>query len=604
MRLPVKLMAVALAGLMVILSGCTGGKSQETTQTTQTETQQPQGSQEQSQSQTQQSQQETKDEPVTGGEIVVGDIGDAESLNPIYSNDTASSFIVELVSDALVRVNDKLEIVPWLATEWDVSEDGKVWTFHMRKDAKWHDGQPVTARDAAFTYFSILHPLYAGTRQSNYDSILGYAEAKKKYDAIKQDFKDGKIDEATRDAKLEEAFAEFKAAGGIKVIDDYTIQITLEKPYAPFLAFAMGMELIPEHILGGVRPDKMKEHETNRKPLGSGRYKFVEWKTGDRIVLEANPDWWGGRPYIDRIIYRVIPDQNAIAVALEAGEIDVGTITPELFERFQGKEGLKLFEYQQLSYTYLGYNLRRPLFQDVRVRRAITHAIDRQAIVEAILLGHGTVAHSHSAPIRWDYNPNLTTYDYNPERAKQLLAEAGWTPGSDGILTKDGQRFQFSLLTNQNKVREQVITIIQQQLKEVGIEVEPKVVEWSSFVSQNLLGQDFDAVVVGWSLGVDPDSYSIWHSSQTEKGRFNFVGFQNERVDKLLEEGRVTTDPEKRKQIYAEMQQILAEEQPYTFLFFPNTIEVLRDKFRGPIAGNPAGLMWNVEKWWIPKDLQ
>ncbi len=540
---------------------------------------------------------------MAGGKLVYGNIGDAESLNPIFVADTASSFISYKVHEGLVQINNKLEIVPLLAEKWDVTNDGKTWTFTLKKGVKWHDGEPFTANDVAFTYFSIMHPRYSGTRQSNYDKLVGYKEAKEKYTAIKKDEEEGKITAEAADAALEEAFAEFKAAGGIKVIDDYTIQFNLVEPFAPFLS-NLTMGIIPEHILKDVPVAKMKEHETNRKPIGTGPYKFVEWKKGDSIILEANKDYHGGEVYIDQLIYKVIPDQNAIAVALETGEVDVGPITPELFDRFKDKDGLKLYEYQTLSYTYMGYNLRNPLFQDKRVRQAITHAIDRKAIVDAILMGHGTVANSHGAPIHWAYNPDVPVFDYNPAKAKELLAEAGWKPGPDGILEKDGVKFKFTLQTNQNKIREQVATIIQQQLKEVGIAVEPKIVEWSTFVSKSLLGQDFEAVIVGWSLGTDPDAYSIWHSSQTGKGKFNFVGFKNKRVDELIEQGRVTVDQAKRKEIYGEFQKILAEEQPYTFLFFGNTIMVAKDKFRGPIEGGPAGLLWNVHQWWIPKDMQ
>lgn len=585
-------LAGSLLVVMLVLAGCGGGqKPAEAPKAEAPKAEAPKA-------------EPPKDAPVPGGKVIYADIGDAESLNPIYVNDTSSSFISYLVHDGLVRVNNKTEIVPHMAEKWEVTNEGKTWTFTLRKNLKWQDGKPVTANDVAFTFESIMHPLYAGTRQSQYDKLVGYKEAKAKYDQIKKDQKDKKIDDKAAEEALEKAFQEFKAAGGIKVLNDSTVQFNIVEPFAPFLA-NLGMGIIPKHLLEGVRPDKMKEHETNRKPVGSGRYKFVEWKKGDQIVLEANPDWYGGRPNIDRIIYKVIPDQNAIAVALETGEVDIGGITPELFDRFKGKQGLKIYEYPTFSYTYMGYNLRNPLFQDVKVRQAITHAIDRKALVDAILLGHGTVADSHGSNVRWDFNPNVPKFEYNKDKAKALLGEAGWKPGPDGILQKDGKQLKFTLMTNQNKVREQVATIIQQQLKEVGIAVEPKIVEWSSFVSKNLLGQDFEVVIVGWALGVDPDAFTIWHSSQTEKGKFNFVGYTNKRVDELLEKGRVTVDQAKRKEMYAEFQNILAQEQPYTFLFFQNTLLVTKDKFKGPIEPGPgSGLLWNIESWWIPKDKQ
>lgn len=545
----------------------------------------------------------TSGQPTPGGRIVIGDIGDAESLNPIYSADTSSSFIAYRIQEGLLRIDNKLQPVGVLADKWESSNDGKTWTFHLHPNVKWHDGQPFTADDVVFTYESIMHPLYAGTRQSSYDKLVGYKEAKAKYDAIKKDQTDKKLDDKAAEAALLKAFDEYKAAGGVKKIDDNTVQFNLAEPFAPFL-FNMTMAIIPKHILKDVRPDKMKEHDTNRHPIGTGPYVFKDWKKGDQIVLTANPDYWGGKVNISELVYKIIPDQNAIAVALESGAIDVGSTTPELLTRFQAHADMKIYEYQTLSYTYMGYNLRNPLFQDVKVRQALTTAMDRKAMVDAILMGHGSVANSHGSPIHWAYNPNVPTFDYNKEKAKQMLAEAGWKPGPDGILQKDGKPFKFTLATNQNKVREQVITIIQQQLLEVGIKVETKVVEWSSFVPNNLLGQDFEAIVVGWSLSADPDAYSIWHSSQTGKGKFNFVGFENKQLDGLLEKGRTTIDQTQRKQIYGDMQKILAENQPYTFLFFENALWVAKDKFKGPIEGGPSGLLANVQEWWIPKDKQ
>lgn len=548
-------------------------------------------------------QSETSGDPVPGGKIVIGDIGDAESLNPIYSADTSSSFIAYRIQEGLLRVDNKLEPVGVLAEKWTPSNDGKTWTFNLQKNVKWHDGQPFTADDVVFTYESIMHPLYAGTRQSNYDTLLGYKAAKVKYDAIKQDLKEKKLGDKAAEDALIQAFEEFKAAGGIKKIDDNTVQFNLSEPFAPFL-FYMTMGIIPKHILKDVRPDKMKEHETNRKPVGTGPFVFGDWKKGDQIILTANPNYWGGKVNIAELVYKIIPDQNAIAVALESGAIDVGSTTPELYTRFKDRPGMKVYEHETLSYTYMGYNLRNPLFQDVKVRQALTTAIDRKGMVDAILLGHGSVANSHGSPIHWAYNPNVPTFDYNKEKAKQMLAEAGWKPGSDGILQKDGKPFKFTLATNQNKVREQMVTIIQQQLQEIGVKVETNVVEWSTFVPNHLLAQDFEAVVVGWSLSADPDAYAIWHSSQTGKGKFNFVGFENKQLDETIEKGRATIDQAQRKQIYGEMQKILAENQPYTFMFFENSIWVTRDKFKGPIEGGSAGLLANVHKWWVPRDKQ
>ncbi len=541
--------------------------------------------------------------PVTGGILFDASIGDATTFNPIHVNDTASGLISDYVHSSLVDFDDKINVVPKLATSWEVSEDGKVWVFHLREGVKWHDGQPFTARDVAFTFLSILHPEYTGVRLRNYSSLLGFDEYQEKLSQIRSDYKDKKITEEEYKQAIMEAFEEFKAGGAIKIIDDHTIQFTLSEPYAPFLVQSMAMGIIPEHILKDHMGATMKDHDFTRKPIGTGRFKFKEWKTGEYISVVANDEYYEGRPYLDEIVVKIIPDQNTVMAALETGEIDMGGITPEAFERFSQMKHLQIFEGPTFSYTYMGYNLTNPLFQDVRVRQAIAHAIDKETIVAELFQGHGIPAWSHGSPARWDYNPDVPKFEYDPEKAKQLLAEAGWKDtDNDGILDKDGVKFKFLLQTNQgNKIREQAAVIIQQQLKEVGIEVEVELVEWNTFVNKVLLAKNFEAVIVGWALGVDPDAFSIWHS---EGGPFNFISYQNERVDYLLEQGRKVMDQEQRKEIYAEFQKILAEEQPYLFLYFPNALTAVNVRVKGPITATPAGIRWNIEKWWIPKDLQ
>jgi len=542
-----------------------------------------------------------EDKPVTGGTYVRTTIGDAVTLNPILTTDTASSDVTSLVHSALIKFDDKLNVLPDLATKWTVSPDGKVWTFELRKDVKWHDGKPFTAKDVKFTFESILHPGYTGVRASNYQKLLGAEEYQKALAALQKDKKDGKIKEDEYNKKSLELFEQWKAKGAIKIIDDYKIEFTLAAPYAPFLTQSLGMGIIPEHLLKDVQGAAMKDAPYNRAPIGTGPYKFKEWKKGELIVLEANPDYYGGRPYIDQVVFKVIPDQNTAMVALETGEVDMAGITPEMFDHFKKDvKNVNLYEYGTFSYTYMGYNLKNPLFQDKKVRQAFAYAVPRQEIVDKILLGHGQIANSHGTPYRWDYNPNVKNYKYDKELAKKMLDEAGWKVGPDGIRVKDGKKFSFTLSFNQgNKTREQAAVIIQQALKEVGIEVKTESVEWNTYL-QRLDEGKLEAYILGWSLGFDPDSWVIWHTN----GSFNDIGYSNPEVDKLLDEGRVTMDQNKRAEIYKKVQEILAEDQPYMFLFFGNSIVGLNSKLHGPITGTPAGIHWNFEKWWIPKDLQ
>ncbi len=253
------------------------------------------------------------------------------------------------------------------------------------------------------------------------------------------------------------------------------------------------------------------------------------------------------------------------------------------------------------AYTYLGYNLRRPLFQDRRVRQAISCAIDQRELIEGVLLGLGQPATGPFKPGTWPYNPDVRRYPYDPERARALLAEAGWRDSDgDGVLDREGNLFAFTLLINQgNDTRVKSGEIIQRRLKEVGIDVRLRVIEWAAFLKDFVNPGNFDAVILGWTIPPDPDGYDIWHSSKTRPGELNFIGFGNPEVDVLLEQGRHTLDQAARKKIYDRFQEILAEEQPYTFLYVPDALPVVARRFRG-IEPAPAGIMHNFIKWYVP----
>ncbi|HIE32583.1 MAG TPA: peptide-binding protein, partial [Thermodesulfobacteriaceae bacterium] len=254
---------------------------------------------------------------------------------------------------------------------------------------------------------------------------------------------------------------------------------------------------------------------------------------------------------------------------------------------------------------YLGYNLKHPLFRDKRVRQALSYAINKREIVDGVLFGLGVPATGPYKPDTWFYNPNVRRYPYDPERAKRLLAEAGWrdTDG-DGILDKDGRPFEFTILTNQgNLSRLLTAQIIQRRLSEIGIKVHIRTAEWTAFIHEFIDKRRFEAVILGWTTGPEPDLYDIWHSSKIKPPGLNFVGYANPEVDRLLEEGRRTFDRNKRKRIYDRFQEILAEDQPYTFLYVPMALPCIHKRFQG-IKPAPIGISYNLERWWVPKDKQ
>ncbi len=500
--------------------------------------------------------------------IVDASIGDASNLIPMLSGDAPSHAISGLIIDGLLQYNADWELEPNLAESWEVSEDGLKITFHLRKGIKWTDGHPFTSADIMFGYQTIINP----------DTPTAYAE-------------------------------DYLQVSKAEAPDDHTFIVYYEKPFAPALgSWASSLVVLPKHLLEG---KDITKSELRRKPIGMGPYKFVEWKTQERIILEANPDYFKGEPYIKRYVFRIIPDTATQFLELKAGGIDQMGLTPiQYTKQTNTKEFLQNFQkfkYLANGYTYMGYNLQRPLFKDVRVRQALTYAINKKEIIEGALLGLGKPATGPYKPGTWQYNDNVRKFPYDPDKAKKLLAEAGWTDSDgDGVLDKDGKKFEFTIITNQgNNQRKKAGEIIQRRLSVIGIKVKLRVIEWASFIKEFINKRNFDATILGWTLGPEPDIYDIWHSSKTGEAEFNFVTYKNKEVDELLEKGRGTFVQAERKKAYDRMQEILAEEQPYIFLYVAQALPVVSTRVRGIelSTGTGIGYEW-PNRWWIPSRLQ
>jgi len=502
--------------------------------------------------------------PAYGDAMVVGSIGEPSTLIPLLASDSASHEVSGQVFNGLVRYDKDLKLEGDLAEKWDVSPDGLTITFHLRHGVKWHDGAEFTSRDVLYTYRVTIDP----------KTPTAYAEA-------------------------------FKQVSKAEAPDAFTFRVTYSKPFAPALE-SWGMSILPSHLLEGKDITKSK---LARHPVGTGPYVFKEWTAGQKVTLDANPNYYEGRPYIGRYIYRVIPDNATMYMELKAGGIDWMGISPVQYQRQTNTpeftNEFNKYRYPASMYVYLGYNLRHPLFTDKRVRQALTCAINKDEIVHGVLLGMGQVAHSPYKPGTWAHNPQVSDFPYDPERARALLAQAGWRKKNRaGILEKNGKPFRFTILTNQgNDQRLKTAVIVQNRLKAVGIDVKIRVIEWASFLAQFIDKGKFEAVMLGWTIGQDPDLFDIWHSSKTNPKELNFIGYKNPEVDRLLEEGRSTFDMEKRKRCYYRFQEILAEDQPYTFLYVPDALPVVSARFRG-IAPAPAGISYNFIKWYVPKEEQ
>jgi peptide/nickel transport system substrate-binding protein len=491
-----------------------------------------------------------------------GSIADADRLNPILASDGASRDITGLVFNGLVKYDEQMNLVGELAESFEVSRDCLTAVFHLRKGVKWHDGVELTADDVLFTY------------------------------------------EKLKDTRIVTPYSgDFETVKAVTALDRYAVKVEYKEPYAPGLEI-WGLGIIPEHLL---KDKDLNTDSFNRYPIGTGPFRFKEWSSGQKIVLTASDDYFEGRPPIDEYIYRIIPDTATMFLELKALKLDFMGLRAIQY-RLQTDTGLfrrqfNKFQYPALGYTYLGYNLLNPKFSDIRVRRALSYAIDQQAIIDGVLFGLGRPATGPYIPESWAYNPDVKPYEYNPDKAKELLAEAGWEDtNQDGILDKDGQPFTFTILTNQgNEERRKTAEIVQQNLKKVGVDVEIRVVEWQAFLHEFVDKKRFDAIILGWGVGLDPDIYIIWHSSKTNEREFNHVSYNNPKVDALLIEGRQTCDKERRKAIYREVHRLIAEDQPYTFLYYPQALPIVHKRFKG-VKPSPIGIKYNFDKWYVPKN--
>lgn len=502
-----------------------------------------------------------EEEPLPSGDSLVNtSLGDARTLIPFLADDSASSDICSLIFNGLTKYDRNLNLVGDLAQDWEVSPDKLTITFHLRPGVYWQDGKPFTAEDVKFTFEAILDPRNACPYIGSYQDI-------------------------------EE----------ISVLDPLTVTFRYRQPYAPAL-HKLGMGLIPRHLLQGV---DIRESNFKREPTGNGRFLFGEWRTDEFVILNVNPDYFEGRPYLKRYVVRVIPDQAVQYLELITEGIDIMGLTPYQYkfrtETKDFKEKCRKYKYRGGGYAFIGYNLLDPLFQDVRVRRALGMVVNKKQIIEGILLG---LAEPVTGPFwkrTWAYNEKVPDLPYDPDQAKELLQECGWkdTDG-DGILDKDGQPFTFKLITNQgNKQREDIAIIVQRQWSEIGIEVDVQIIAWPTFLSEFIDKKKFQAVILGWTATVDPDCYNVWHSESSRPGGLNFISYKNPEVDDLIIRGRQIFEQKERQKVYHRIHEILARDQPYTFLYTPFSLVAVNRRIRG-IEPAPSGIIWNLIKWWVP----
>ena len=470
-------------------------------------------------------------------------------INPLLATDSASGEISGWIFNGLVKFDKDAKIVGDLAKRWEFLSATRL-RFYLREGVKWHDGTLFTAADVVFTF------------------------------------------ELTRSPKLFTPYSsDFRYVERVEKVDDHTVDVVYKEPYYKALSIWM-MGILPRHLW-----EKVKDPMTsslNRHPVGTGPYKLISLENSGDAVLEANDDYYEHRPNIDRIHYHFIPDPTTQFLMLKAHKLDLGSLTPLQIEKQIDdlfRDYYRIVKLPGHGYTYLGFNLKNDKFKDPRVRKAIDLAIDKEQMIGILFFSYGKVCHGPFMPGTFAYPENRPKTPYNPARAKELLRAAGYD---------ETHPLEFTITTNaNNSTRLYAAQIIQYQLGKIGVKVKIRAMEWQAFLNTVVTPRRFEAILLGWSLGLIPDAYALWHSDSDKLGGFNLVGYRNPEVDRLIEEAERTTDMEKVGRLYRKMFVKIAEERPYIFLYIPDSITVV-DRRITPIVPSITGIMHNQIDWIKP----
>lgn len=588
-------------------------------------------------------------------EMSIGTLGEPSTLNPIQQADSASAQVAGLMFNGLLKYNQDLDVVGDLATAWELSQEttfqfgtgeevakarslldnkrvagnwpitniqteannliitfsqpgltdseniantltesglhplpsppldkgGKersfkaepIIHFTLRKDVRWHDGAPFTSADVAFTYHAIMDERVASPSSSDFELV-----------------------------------------SSLETPDPYSVVVRYKKPFSPALLSWM-QSILPAHLLGKIEPTKWPEIY-NRHPIGTGPFKFERWKTNEYIRLVKNPYYFRGSPWLDSIVFRVLPDPLTLQLAFQTKQVDFWAVEPWAVSSVEKDPRFDLFSSAGGTYNYIGWNLQRPMFQDIRLRKALAEAVNVPQMIKYIIYGRGVQSTGIFTPKMWFFNPKVRPLPYDPKAAAALLDEAGWKVGSDGIRVKNGTRLSFTLLANNgNEIRKDIATLVQDDLKKIGVEVKVEIYEWSVLLKRFVSKGEFDAIVLGWGLGNGFDQYGIWHSSQTHPEELNFIHYNNPKADHLLTDLRQEYNRTEIIRLAGDLQQTIYADQPYLFLFVPEGTSVMwKSSYRirrpgpkpgewidSPVRMTKAGWDYDMEWFYRPE---
>jgi peptide/nickel transport system substrate-binding protein len=538
----------------------------------------------------------------SGDTIVRGGLHEFSIINPVLSVSSESANLEPAIFDGLIKIDIKGEPQPNLAFSWNISEDKLKWTFYLKRGVRFHDGKELTADDVVFTYEAVKKP-----------------ENKGRY------------------------YSFFEFVKDIKAIDKYTIEITLIRPYVSFL-YGLEVGILPRHLLEG---KDLLHSEFNYKPIGTGPYRLDKWDEGE-IILNANKDYFNGRPYINRIIIKNFSNQKVMWARLMRGEIDFApAMTPSDYEIIKNIPFFKTYSVLKPYYYMIAFNLMEKdfnveiasasprndrsegalndrqskgviarsgvtkqsiskdnFFKDKRVRQALNYAVDKEKLIKEALSGMGSVSAGTIYPLTWAYYQDIKPYPYNPKKALELLKEAGWEDRDNNhILDKNGEELKFTILINKgDEIKERCIRLIQEQLLDIGIKLDVELIDLPSLIKR-LLQRDFESHFPEIASINDPDiNYQLWHSSQIREG-FNMFSYKNQRIDELLEKGRVEFDREKRRGYYIDFQKEILSDPPGIFLFWTEYLIGIHERFKD-VKVDWRGTFSDIAEWHVPEEKQ
>ena len=564
--------SLLLITIPLLLLGC--GKSEETRSTAQEVTY-------------------SEEDIVDGGNLIIGITGEPDALNPLTAHSKNSKDIISLIYRRLADQNEDLvSFSPQLAESWDFSNDSLSITFNLRTDVSWHDGEEFNAEDVIFTYNLQINETLTWDGYSSKENVER-----------------------------------------VVMLDDSTVVFHLREKSPTLLMDAVEGYIVPEHILSGIPIEEIESAEFNRNPIGTGPFKFAEWKSQQSVVLEKNQNYYiSGKPHLDGIFFQVVPDNINLWRQVQSGDMDFMEKVPasdfnKLLESWErGDTRIRPYSVLGRSYEYIGWNridpenyarvmeeagdsepdmeeLLKPhkLFGSQKVRAALTTALDRKAIADVVTHGLAIPMHGPIPPVLWAYNSTANSvWEYDVEGAKAILSSEGWSDtDGDGILDKDGLKFSFEIITNAgNEERKQALTIVQQQLKEIGVEMKPRVLESALLFGRMLPTRELDAALLGWEVGLKMELTPLFHSSSIFIP-FNYISYLSPKFDMLEEAAKRETNRRAAQKHWDEVAKLLSWDLPYTWLYYKLETTAVHSRFKG-VKIDKRGSFINMEDWWIP----